>query len=166
MVGSFLRTRAGCPGELPVLEVAGGHRLGLVLALAAAADEGIGEDAEEPGFRIGARLEPAKRGVCTGERFLDEVVGVGPVAGQAQGDGIQLSAVSEHVAFETPGPLLRRFSGRARQFARPGRGGWSGSDTMMTLVAVHAPERHTAGSGLDIRHRFIHKQARGRPTKP
>jgi hypothetical protein len=42
----------------------------------------------------------------------------------------------------------------------------SGSDAVMTLVAVHAPERHTAGSGLDIRHRFIHKRARGRPTEP
>jgi hypothetical protein len=37
---------------------------------------------------------------------------------------------------------------------------------VMTLVTVHAPERHTAGSGLDIRHRFVHKQARGRPTEP
>jgi hypothetical protein len=86
--------------------------------------------------------------------------------GAPQGDGIQLGAVSEHLAFETPGPLLRRFSGRARQFARPGRGGLSGRDAVMTLVTVHAPERHTAASGLDIRHRFIHKRARGRPTEP
>jgi hypothetical protein len=109
------------------------------------------------------RPEPGAR---TGERFLDQVVGVGPVAGQAQGDGIQLSAVSEHIAFETPGPSLRRFSGRARQFARPGRGGLSGSDAVMALVTVHAPERHTAGSGLDTRHRFILKRARGWPTEP
>ena len=138
---------------------------GLVPALAAATDEGIGKDAEEPGFRIGARLEPAESGVCTGERFLDPVVGVGPVAGQAQGGGIQLSAVSEQIAFETPGPLLWRFSGWARQSARPGRRGWSGSDAVMTLVTVHAPERHTAGSGLDIGHRFIPIRARGRPTE-
>jgi hypothetical protein len=139
------------------LEVAGGRRLVLVLAFAAAGDEGIGEDAEEPGFRIGARFEPAERGVCPGERFLDQVVSVGPVAGQAQGGGIQLSAVSECLAFETPGPLLRRFRGWARRFARPGRSGWSRSDAVMTLVAVRAPERRTVGSGLGIRHRFIRK---------
>jgi hypothetical protein len=43
--------------QLPVLDLAGGRRLRLALAFPAVSEEGVGEDAVQPGLQIRAGLE-------------------------------------------------------------------------------------------------------------
>jgi hypothetical protein len=61
------RIRRGT-GQLPVLDLAGRRRLGLALTFLAAAEEGVGEDAVQPGLQVRAGLELPERGVRPGER--------------------------------------------------------------------------------------------------
>src|SRR5207237_10898710 len=47
------------------------------------------EDAVEPGLEVGALLEPPEPAVGLEVRLLDEILGVGRVAGHTHGRGVQ-----------------------------------------------------------------------------
>ena len=104
------RVRLG-PGELPVLDVLGHRLLRLALLLAVGVDEGVGQDAVEPGLEVGAGPELLERAVRLRERLLDQVLGVGGVAGHPHRGGVQLVEERQRVALEARGAVglgLRR----------------------------------------------------------
>ena len=106
-------------GQLPVLDLGGEH--GVASPFPVAAEEGVGEDAVQPGLQVRARLELPEGGVCPGERFLDQIFGVRPVAGHAQRRRIQLRQVGQRVALKPRGPLPGRFRDRICFLAAPDR---------------------------------------------
>jgi hypothetical protein len=93
-------------GDLPVLDVLGLRLLRLTLALAVGVDVGVGEDAVQPGLEVRARLVLVERRERLGEGLLDEVLGVGGIAGHPQRGRVQLVEVLEGIALEALGPLL------------------------------------------------------------
>ena len=56
----------------------------LALALAVVVAEDVGQDPEQPGLAVGARLEGVEEAVGAQQRVLDQVLGVLFVAGHAQ----------------------------------------------------------------------------------
>ena len=81
---SGLQARGGVrggPGQLPVLDLFGTGPLRLALLLAVAVDEGVGQDPEQPGLQVRARLELVEGRIRLGEGLLDQVLGIGRVAG-------------------------------------------------------------------------------------
>jgi hypothetical protein len=76
-----------------VVGVGAGGDPGFALVFAVGVDEGGGEDAVQPGAQVGAGGVLGEAGVGLGEGVLDEVFGVGGVAGQAQGGGVELGQV-------------------------------------------------------------------------
>ena len=119
--------------------ISAGGRTGLALAFPVAGDEGVGEDAVQPGLQVRARLELPERGVRPGERFLDQILGVCPVAGHAQRRGIQLRQVGQRVALEPRGPLPGRFRDGICFLAAPDRHGSARAVRIaLPARAVHA----------------------------
>ena len=100
------------PGDLPVLDVLGLGLLRLALLLAVGVDVGVRQDPVQPRLEVGARLVLVERGEGLGERLLHEVLGVGGVAGHAQGRRVELVEVLQRLALEARGPLLARLVGR------------------------------------------------------
>ena len=105
------------PCELPVLDVLGGALLRLALLLAVGVDERVGEDAVQPGLEVRALGELVEGRERLHEGLLDEVLGVGRVAGHPQRRGVQLVEEGQRVALEPCGPLLRGLLDRTHLLA-------------------------------------------------
>jgi len=91
--------------QLPVLHLVGGVLLRLPLPLAVAVDVGVGQDPVQPGLEVGALGELVEGGVGLHERLLDQVLGVGRVAGHPQGRRVELVEIGQRVPLE-PGVAL------------------------------------------------------------
>src|SRR5579859_4189656 len=103
---------------LPVImRVASGGDGRLPVALAAGVDERRGEDLVQPGTQVGARGVLVERGVRLGEGVLDEVFGVGAVAGHPQRGRVEVAEVGPDLGFElsVPGGLRRVGMGAGRR---------------------------------------------------
>src|SRR3954451_5077491 len=107
--------------ELPVLAVlahTGLTRLTLLLAIRV--DERVCQDRVEPGLEVGAFLELVEGGEGFDERLLDEVLGVGRVAGHPQCRGVELVEKRERCLLEARTALLERLLGHgARCYVTP-----------------------------------------------
>src|SRR5579859_6848072 len=106
-----------------VMRVASGGDGRLPVALAAGVDERRGEDLVQPGTQVGARGVLVERGVRLGEGVLDEVFGVGAVAGHPQRGRVEVAEVGPDLGFElsVPGGLRRVGLGAGRR-GSPGGG--------------------------------------------
>ena len=104
---------------------------GFALALAVGVDEGVGEDLVQPGAQVGAGGVLGEGGVGLGQGVLDQVLGVGGVAGHPQRGGVELAEVGPDLLLEVGLPPARpgrgRRGGGSRGGSRGGRGGsrWS-----------------------------------------
>ncbi len=93
------------PGELPVLDRVGVGLERLALLLAVAVDERVGQDPVQPGLEVGALGELVEGGERLDERLLDEILGVGRVAGHPHRRRVELIEEGQRVALE-PSPAL------------------------------------------------------------
>ena len=89
--------------ELPVLDSVGVGLKGLALLLAVEVNEGVGQDAVQPGLEVGARTVLVEGGEGLGVNLLDEVLGVGAVARHAQGGAVELVEVGQGIGLEARG---------------------------------------------------------------
>jgi hypothetical protein len=71
-----------------------------------AVDEEVGEDLEEPGLAIGARLELAEILVGAKEGVLDEVLGVAFVAREPERRAVERPGVGQGLTLELAAELL------------------------------------------------------------
>src|SRR5713101_179914 len=100
------------PGQLPVFDLLGTGPLWLALLLAVGVDEGVGQDPEQPGLQVGARLELMERGIRLGERLLYQVLGIRRVARHAHPRGVQLIQIRQDITLEALAALLECLSDR------------------------------------------------------
>src|SRR5262249_29826612 len=85
---------------MPVLKVSAGGLARLPAALAVPVDEGVRQNAVQPGLEVGAGTELVESRVGLGRRLLHEVLGVGGVARHAEGGRVQLAEKRHNIALE------------------------------------------------------------------
>ena len=81
----------------------GEHAVGVVdlpIAAALAAQERVAKDGEQPGAAVGAWIESIERPERAQIRLLDDVLGLGPVAGQPQRSSIERVQMDERRTLE------------------------------------------------------------------
>ncbi|MPM65599.1 hypothetical protein SDC9_112496 [bioreactor metagenome] len=115
------RVMVGGTGDLPVLDVLAAADLWAALLAPIGVDVAVGQDPVEPGLDVGARPELVERGERLRVRVLDDVLGVGGVAGHPQRGPVQLVQVGHGLALEPGRPLLRGLGRRIDDVVPVGR---------------------------------------------
>ena len=95
-------SRPSAPAADELLQV-GRRRLGLgqdhmlALALAVVVAEDVGEDPEQPGLAVGARLEGVEKSVGPQQRVLDQILGVLLIARHPQPSRVERAQMRERL---------------------------------------------------------------------
>ena len=95
----------GVGRQLPVGDLLGRILGGLALVRAVAGDLGVGQDPVQPRLEVRAFPERAEARIGFHHGFLQQVFGVGRVAGHPQGAAVELVEQRKRVALEARGQL-------------------------------------------------------------